>query len=295
MSVCFNTFIKHLVDEFTYTILSFGTTVSDYEKMIQTKLDARTILKFGPFYIVRLQHETVLQLHNANCMILPFVKQFCRSNDSLQWSTVNEYILTRGIDINKNMFLDASSEPVQSKKPDLFIIGYDKLNWCKIISSALVSFPINPLTNEEEIHLNFLCALKPHTKNAEKQLEVLMKCSQKTCDRLKIDVVENTKLGLGQLLLFYVIQTYQKTHKYIKLECDKDLVYYYYALNFRVGPSPKFVRNLPFLSMKGSHKKQEIQRIILSSTFDEIKLEDQKNFSSIFLVNPNVVSCRMVL
>uniref|UniRef100_A0A6C0DM94 Uncharacterized protein n=1 Tax=viral metagenome TaxID=1070528 RepID=A0A6C0DM94_9ZZZZ len=104
-----------------------------------------------------------------------------------------------------------------------FFVGFSHVNICKVISFITTSR--NYTFNCPNIEL--VCAMKP--------------LSHRIKD-LNKDTIKEVKISLGLLLLFKCIQYFkEKNEKKIILECNYNLInYYYYNLFFEIGVSDKF-------------------------------------------------------
>ena len=103
-----------------------------------------------------------------------------------------------------------------------FFIGFSHVNICKVIS--FITSSRNYTFNCPNIEL--VCAMKPLSHRIED---------------LNKDTIKEVKVSLGLLLLFKCIQYFkEKNEKKVILECNYNLINYYYNLFFEIGVSDKF-------------------------------------------------------
>jgi hypothetical protein len=286
---CFIAFIQELIRDHNYSLKEFKNTNEDFNKMITTQLLPRSLLKFGELYMFRLDKETALKFYRNNCLILPFLKQFCDSPDSMDFSHVEEELLLRNQEVNMKIFETGEAEPVHEFKPILFLAGFSRFNYCRVISAAIVKFPFNPITKKTEAKLETFCSFQPNvnalskyfmSRNTPGQLPDYFKLKKPRVD-YKIDAFEMsdlkkviqenaliwTKARLGQLLFLYIFRylraDYPKLFN-LRLQCTKELIPYYLSLGFTMGPSPIFTYKKPlFDKVVGKYRKD----IKLASNF----------------------------
>ena len=103
----------------------------------------------------------------------------------------------------------------------VFITGFSSLNFCRIISFAACE-----PKDKDTIKLESVCAIKPYDTSVMKEFN----------ENIKRDI----KLNLGMITIFKCIQYFKELgYKYVILECNSDLIFYYTNLYFKVGTSRK--------------------------------------------------------
>jgi hypothetical protein len=319
--VCFTTFIRTLVDKYGYQLRKYTTSTDDFYTMLQAPFGPKTLIQFGKFYLFRLAHETALDMVKNDCMIFPFLKQLCdEHSDTIDYNSIEDTFELRSMPprtFSSYTIDDTDEEPYKAQPPEFFFIGFSTLNWCRIVSACFVQFPYNHIEKRMEATIETVCAFKPYDTATERALKpygctgwntkrgkeeekkVLLEplpsvlCElnnlsvydastlDKLCQSTKEEVLRQTKLRLGQLLLWFVTNTLQVEHhtydEYkkvdrginIRLSCDQSLVPYYLSLGFLMGPSNAFRYNEPFArkTMKGIRYEKHIQ----TASWDDIE------------------------
>jgi hypothetical protein len=104
-----------------------------------------------------------------------------------------------------------------------FFVGFSHVNICKVISFITTSRNYTFKCP----NIDLVCAMKPLSHRIE---------------GINKDTIKEVKISLGLLLLFKCIQYFkEKNEKKIILECNYNLInYYYYNLFFEIGVSDKF-------------------------------------------------------
>jgi hypothetical protein len=269
--VCFDNFMKDLVSKYGYHLRKYILTNDDYDHMLQDTISNKTLIQFGPFYLFRLAHETAVQMVNNDCLILPFVKQFCKF-PSMNFSGLKEEEMT--CSIREAGSATAGSRKHKYAKPaEIFFMGMSRLDFCRILGIAVVSYPINPLTGEIIPKLEYFCSIKANQESVEQEIQRIEKYEKIYGEQImkqharnlkidaqlfdetteenfklsvKLEAIKQVKIHMGQFLLLFVLKSIKKNALYLKLNCSKDLIPYYASIGFKMGPTPSFEYKLPF-------------------------------------------------
>ena len=313
--VCYQAFIKHLIDVHSFTIKDFSmasTTDQMFKSLYKTSFDDKTIFKCKDVYMFKLSHE--IDTRVTDCMFEPFIAQMTHSTSD---DLVDTITLDR--DYTVQLFRDRVK-----KKYDVFIIGITRMNWCKplcfaickensennsYIIHAISTIKPNALPQELTIALQ-MGLIKKAVHSDEENIElrkanVVMKLEkqyieacekdQDACNQIKLNAQKKTKLGLGKFLLLKIIQ-YAQTKNFddVSLECHLSLYDYYSSFGFDIGASSNVSKR--FLKTKNTKDIKYFQALnklykdthpdfILNPEEDTIKMHiniNKVNFSSLY-------------
>ena len=120
-----------------------------------------------------------------------------------------------------------------------------------------------------------LCAITPNSFESEQDLYKIHNleefCNEQKnfedqkCIELKKQAIKRIKIGLGTIILKLVLNPIHKFYPFLKLECERDLIYYYKKFGFELGQHPKFKFKwnvqmngdlIPFRKFKEQYKEQ---------------------------------------
>jgi hypothetical protein len=283
--ICLDQFVKYLCERKGYKLKSFETSEKEFMEMLKVNIN-NTVIKFGDIYCFKLSipktKEEYLKAKAQTCLIYPFLVQICGDFHE-EWL---------------GGLLDDYSGNDKNKQIDIYVMGFSQLNWCKIISSMIVEIEHDKVSNAMIPVIQMLCAVSANTHEAEQELFKLHKlddfCNDsytsedEKCLQLKEIALKKTKVGLGTIMMYFVMLSLYKLYPYIKLECEKDLIYYYQKFGFKLGQRPgnsykwDFQKNgkfKPFHRFK-SLSEEKLQTIIseinpTANKVETIKLEEQ--------------------
>ncbi len=174
--------------------------VKQYRNFLDTTIK-NNVIKIGDLYIAMLIKEDWSEDDINRLLISVFVEPLCGNTKYIN----NDYA--------KNSIIEAEY---------VFMAGFSHINFCKIIS--FVTCNIKTVFNEECPFIDAICAMKPY--NAE---------LLKDFNNIKNDI----KFNIGMISIFKCIQYFKELgYKYVLLECNKDLIFYYQKLYFKVGTNP---------------------------------------------------------
>ena len=239
--VCLQVVAQHLVEKFNHKIKYFKPTEQNYDVLLQQPYELKTIWKFGDVYLFCLHQDEVEQMKETNCIIAPFIRQLCGD------------LYT---DLSDNELLTSDNTNI------VFIVGFSQINWCKVIAAAKLTIRVNPYAHNDyisnnlrakpELVLAFLCAAQANTQQASIQLANSLYGMDETeqCTDIHNKALQRVKLGLGQLLLAFIMKYLMvnfKKFEYMTLQCDPKLYTYYESMGFKMGPSPMYRYKEPFV------------------------------------------------
>jgi len=190
----------YIIDELVSKKYYNTTEVKTYWNFMNTTIK-NNVIKIGDLYIAMLIKEDWSDDDIDRLIISVFVEPLCGTTKYIN----NDYAKTSIIE----------SEYV-------FMAGFSHINFCKIIS--FVTCNIKTVFDEECPFIDAICAMKPY------DTELL-----KDFNNIKNDI----KFNIGMISIFKCIQYFKELgYKYILLECNKDLIFYYTQLYFKVGTNP---------------------------------------------------------